>query len=83
MPSRRPSATSSGMSLLDLRKGGWNIGTPQDEIVRHLDALMGSEVEVVLEVHARLKDGAPDNVVRTVLENARALKFETSGFEDE
>jgi hypothetical protein len=44
---------------------------------------LGAEVEVTLEIHARLPGGAPDNVVRTVAENARMLKFEGYGFEAE
>jgi len=28
------------------------------------------------------EDDAPDNVVRTVTENCRTLKFENSGFEE-
>jgi hypothetical protein len=40
-------------------------------------------VEVTLEIEACLPDGAPDNVVRTVTENARTLKFRSHGFEKE
>ena len=32
---------------------------------------------------AGLPDGAPDQVVRTVTENARTLKFKEYGFEEE
>jgi hypothetical protein len=41
------------------------------------------EVEVTLEIHAGPPGGAPDNVVRTVTENERTLKFEGYGFEAE
>jgi len=30
-----------------------------------------------------ISEGAPDNVVRTVTENARTLKFASLGFEEE
>ena len=36
-----------------------------------------------LEIQATIPDGAPDNVVRTVTENCRTLKFKTHGFEKE
>lgn len=54
-----------------------------DEIVQHLKALVGSDVEVILEIHATVPDGIPDNVVRTISENAATLKFDPFGFEEE
>ena len=36
-----------------------------------------------LEIEANIPDGAPEQVVRTVTENSRTLKFEVSGFEEE
>ena len=44
--------------------------------------LVGSSVRVTLEIEAEIPDGAPGNVVRTVTENSRTLKFgSNSGFE--
>jgi hypothetical protein len=40
-------------------------------------------VKVTLEVEADLPGGTPDNVVRTVTENGRTLKFTSQGFETE
>jgi hypothetical protein len=51
--------------------------------VQHLNALVGAEVEVIIEVHAKVPDGIPENVARTVGENARALKFDEFAFEEE
>lgn len=50
--------------------------------IQHLSGLMGADVKVTLEIEADLPDGAPDNVVRTVTENARTLKFDSFGFEE-
>jgi predicted AAA+ superfamily ATPase len=72
-----------GTVRLDPLRLGTSAGRIGDEIVRHLQSQVGSEVEVILELHAKLKDGAPEHVIRTVLENARSLKFENFGFEDE
>jgi hypothetical protein len=36
-----------------------------------------------LEIDARLPGGAPDNVVRTVTENSRTLKFTSQDFEED
>jgi hypothetical protein len=45
--------------------------------------LVGSSVKVTLEIEAEIKAGAPEQVVRTVTENSRTLKFTTHGFEQE
>ena len=48
----------------------------------HLVGLAGAEVTVTIEIEADLPDGASEQVVRTVTENGRTLKFEPgSGFE--
>jgi hypothetical protein len=36
-----------------------------------------------LEIEATVPDGVPENVVRTVTENSRTLKFTSHGFEKE
>jgi hypothetical protein len=72
-----------GTVRLDPLRLGTSAGRIGEEIVRHLQSQMGSEVEVILEVQATFKDGLPDNVTRIVLENARALGFESFGVEDE
>ena len=54
-----------------------------DEVISHLVGLVGSSVRVTLEIEAEIPDGAPENVVRTVTENSRTLKFTSHGFERE
>jgi hypothetical protein len=54
-----------------------------EEVIAHLAGAVGSEVTVTLEIEARLPDGASDQVVRTVTENARTLRFKSHGFEKE
>jgi hypothetical protein len=49
--------------------------------VQHLASLIDAKVKVSLEIEAEIPSGAPENVVRTVTENCRTLKFETQGFE--
>jgi hypothetical protein len=58
-------------------------GRIADEIVSHLTGLMGSTVKVTLEIEAEIPGGASDQVVRTVTENCRTLKFTSQGFESE
>ena len=52
-------------------------------MIAHLAGLMGTSIKVTLEIEAEIPDGAPEQVVRTVTENSRTLKFEDSGFEEE
>ena len=42
-----------------------------------------AKVKISLEILAEIPSGAPENVVRTVTENCRTLKFDSQGFEDE
>ncbi|MCS7051813.1 MAG: hypothetical protein NZL87_09375, partial [Thermomicrobium sp.] len=53
-----------------------------DEVVKHLAALVDASIEVRLEVSATSENGFEDDVVRTVTENARTLKFDQHGFEE-
>jgi predicted AAA+ superfamily ATPase len=52
------------------------------EIIQHLASPDGVELEIRIEITARMPAGYPDDKVRNVIENARTLKFETYGFED-
>lgn len=52
------------------------------EVVQHLVSLLGANVEVTVEISAKVPDGIPDDVVRTVTENCRTLKFREHGFEE-
>ena len=54
-----------------------------DEVIAHLAGQVGAEVTVTLEIEASLPDGASDQIVRTVTENSRTLKFTSHGFESE
>lgn len=62
---------------------GSSAGQIGDEIVQHLNALVGADVDITIEIQAKVGDGIPDEVVRTVTENARTLKFDQFGFEEE
>jgi predicted AAA+ superfamily ATPase len=73
-----------GTVTLDPARVGRDAGRIADEVVTHLVGLVGSSVRVTLEIEAEIPAGASDNVVRTVTENSRTLKFASnSGFEVE
>ena len=58
-------------------------GRIADEVIAHLAGQTGAEVTVTIEIEARLRNGASDQLVRTVTENSRTLKFDNQGFETE
>jgi predicted AAA+ superfamily ATPase len=72
-----------GSVHLNPQRVGKDAGKIAEEIVQHLTLLPGATVEVTLEIQAQIPEGAPDNTVRTVTENARTLKFDAQGFEKE
>lgn len=70
-----------GSVTLTPQRVGRGAGEIAGEIVQHLTLQPGAEVEVTLEIQARVPEGTPDNVVRIVTENARTLKFTAEGLE--
>jgi predicted AAA+ superfamily ATPase len=73
-----------GTVVLDPARVGRDASRITDEVITHLAGLVGSSVKVTLEIDADIPAGVPDNVVRTVTENSRTLKFgSNSGFERE
>ncbi len=72
-----------GTVKLNSERVGRDAGQIAQEIIAHLEGLPTANVEVVLEIHAEVTDGVPDDVVRTVTENSAVLKFdEGAGFEE-
>ena len=72
-----------GSVLLDPHRPSRDMDEIAREVIQHLTGLVGAECEVRLEISAEVPDGVPDEVLRTVTENARTLKFDSHGFEEE
>ena len=72
-----------GTVTLDSARVGRDASKIADELITHLVGLLGASVRVTLEIEADIPNGTPDNVVRTVTENSRVLKFTQAGFEEE
>jgi predicted AAA+ superfamily ATPase len=72
-----------GSVPLDPARAGRDAGRIAEEVIAHLNGLPGAKVRVTLEIEAEVPGGAPDQVVRTVSENSKTLKFEAFGFENE
>lgn len=53
------------------------------EVAAQLAKVVGSKVEIIVEVVAEADAGFPDDVLRAVSENCRTLKFDSFEFEDE
>ena len=70
-----------GSAVLDPARAGRDASVIADEVISHLMALVGANVTVTLEIEAEVHKGVPENVVRTVTENCRTLKFKSQGFE--
>jgi uncharacterized tellurite resistance protein B-like protein len=60
-----------------------DFGRITSEVIQHLAAVEGVELEVRLEHIAVADNGFDESKVRTVSENAHTLRFEQSGFEAE
>ena len=72
-----------GSVELDPERVGYHASQIGDEVIKHLVGLVSAGVKVTLEIEAEIPDGTPENIVRTVTENSRTLKFISHGFEEE
>lgn len=72
-----------GTVTLDPSRAGRDAGRIADEVIAHLAGLEGADVTVTLEIEASIPGGASEQLVRTVTENSRTLKFGSFGFEEE
>ncbi len=89
--SGQPSATQEpakprrfhGSVHVDPMRLGRDASRMAEEVIQHLTGMVGSKVEITLEIQAELADGASDKLVRDVTENCRTLKFTDYGFEEE
>ena len=63
-----------GSVHLDPVRMGRDAGEIAEAVVQHLASVLGADVEIRLEIEAKIPDGASDDIVRTVTENARTLE---------
>jgi hypothetical protein len=72
-----------GTVTLDTARAGRDASRIAEEVIAYLSGLVGARVTITLEIEAEIPNGVPDNVVRTVTENSRTLRFTSQGFEKE
>ncbi|URN13442.1 hypothetical protein LUW77_24185 [Streptomyces radiopugnans] len=71
-----------GVKTLDSNRPAADFANIQQEVLAHLEAAEGVQLEVRIEINATTAEGFTEQQVRTVRENATQLKFEDSGFEE-
>ena len=79
----RPPRRFFGTVRLDPDRAGRDMGTVAEEVLQHLTILPGAEVEVSVEISAKVPSGVDRTVRRIVEENCRTLRFRSHGFEEE
>ncbi|MDR3331101.1 MAG: hypothetical protein LBT08_00590, partial [Synergistaceae bacterium] len=79
----QPKNTSFYMSAqLDNTRINRDVQRLVEEVISHLTAVDGCQVEVSLELNAKSTDGLSPQIVRTISENCQTLKVRDFGFEE-
>jgi len=81
-PGPREPVRFFGSATVDPERYNRDFAKVGQEILQHLAATAGTELEVTIEIHAKNPGGFPPETVRTVSENAATLKFSLFGFEE-
>jgi hypothetical protein len=71
-----------GSVTLNPERVARDAGEVASSVIAHLVSIPDSEVQVHMEIEAKIPGGAPEKTVRTVTENAKTLKFKDHGFEE-
>ena len=82
-PARERPKRFFGSVKLDALRISRDVGDISQEVIQHLNSLIGAELEISMEISAKIPEGIPENVERTVNENCQTLKFNQFGFEEE
>ena len=81
-PTKKVTRRFWGVKTLSPNRPAGDFANIQQEVLAHLEAADGVQLEVRIEITATTADGFTEQQVRTVRENAAQLKFEDSGFEE-
>ncbi|MGW3683355.1 hypothetical protein [Streptomyces prasinus] len=71
-----------GVKTLNPNRPAADFADIQQEVLAHLEAADGVQLEVRIDITATTAEGFTEQQVRTVRENAAQLKFEDNGFEE-
>ncbi|MEU2976713.1 hypothetical protein ABZ678_06790 [Streptomyces hirsutus] len=81
-PAKKVTRRFWGVKTLSPNRPAADFANIQQEVLAHLEAADGVQLEVRIEITASAPDGFTEQQVRTVRENATQLKFEDTGFEE-
>jgi len=70
-------------AILNEHRVGKDAGRIAEEVIQHLTDAIGAEVEITIQIQAHFPSGASEQVIRTVTENCKTLKFHSYGFDSE
>lgn len=70
-----------GRVALNPQRVNREMGLIVEEVIERLTSLVGCDVEISLEISAKLPEGFDEATIRTVSENSRTLKFAHHEFE--
>lgn len=59
------------------------LGLVVEEVIERLTSLVNCDVEITLEINAKLFEGFDESIIRTVSENSRTLKFDHFEFDSD
>jgi predicted AAA+ superfamily ATPase len=82
VPAPRQLRRFYGSVALDPLRMSRDADTIAREVVQRFDSLTGAKVTVKIDITVDVPNGVPEGTVRTISENCRTLKFESSGFEE-
>ena len=69
-----------GAVVLNPERVSRDFGKVAQEVITHLAGLIGTTIKVSVEIEATNEDGFPDQIVRSVSENAKTLGFDGHEF---
>ena len=68
-------------AILNEHRVGKDAGRIAEEVIQHLTDAIGSEMEITIQIQAHFPNGASEQVIRTITENCKTLKFQSYGFD--
>lgn len=71
------------ITTLEATRLSRDVGLIVEEVIQHLATLPSAELDISLEIKARIPDGIPEKTANVIIENCKTLKFKTSDFEKE
>jgi predicted AAA+ superfamily ATPase len=72
-----------GVFQVDAERYSRDLNRLSQEILQHISALDDIELDITIEVQAKSDSGFTQDKMRVILENAHALKFKQSSFEED